>query len=322
MESLLDKLNGIVDEIDYDRLFAPSMLDAIRVPTDERQIFDRARASHNLNFERGAARRLLELAYPNELRQLPPKYLHLYDGGVSDNLGWGTLKHAARAYVQSAPPTAPASGCFIIIIDAHAKRPAGSGAFLPDVRHGLTYLLNYSSIDDAVSTLMDEQRDSLLTELQPSDQVFERWPLGLVADEPNVSVTMCDVWRLGFDRILPVLSQHAEGPSTYQGWAEDHADVIAAHRTLQAFVNSVSTDFRFVGPSGCSDRDINKALIDAAHVLLFEDRIALGRARDWMQTHFGDTPSLGKSVSLYADAKPARVLTETPNRNAAEVECR
>jgi hypothetical protein len=61
---------------------------------------------------------------------------------------------AAYAHLDYAPKTAPPSGRFVFMIDAHPQRDAESAAFSLETRSGLTYLVDYASITDATSTLL------------------------------------------------------------------------------------------------------------------------------------------------------------------------
>jgi hypothetical protein len=327
---VVDDLNWIIDDFDADPrtgLLAPNVLDAVQMSADDRRRIQRAVAADDVGAMRGAARRLMELAYTEYIVPLPPMYRHLYDGGVSDNLGWETLKDAAYSYFSYAPATAPASGCFVFVIDAHPQRSAAANAFSHDTRQGLTYLLDYASVEDAVSSLMDQQRDRLLADFQDDLRVnsIDRWPLlDPTTDKgrKDGSKWTCQVWRLGFDRIVRLLAQYVPKLSEVDRWRAANVEVIDAHRTLEALLNGVATDLQLRGPTGCSPDHLRVAIRNAARILIHEDQKAIKAARQWFAEHFGRAPADTPAPALYRDARPAHIVTETRSGKVEAVECR
>lgn len=245
------------------------------------------------------------------------KYLHVSDGGTSDNLGVDAL---IRAYGETLMGE-QYSSCLLILIDAHVSNRLDQSGQVADLRTSTFDFLISPSFNRAFDLLLDRRRDDQLRGLgialandhpkrfNPSVVI----PLdnlsfyatetsasrGRSSEEGNemrvvggkkVSTTTCAVWHIALDRLLE-LSTHGnrrqrEAFRNQFDLARD-ADETPRDKNLiklDFFVNAIETNYRLQmkGDHRCSAHSIQASLFNAAEQLLLQDQIALLELRKWL----------------------------------------
>jgi hypothetical protein len=184
-------------------------------------------------------------------------------------------------------------------------------------------LVDYESVADATSTLLDQQRDRVLVEMNAESSAngpLEAWPIFTKGDRRRVKVGDCVVWRFGFDRLTNVLLRKRPREHDDQ-WENEHRQEFEAHRTLTSILNATATDFRLSGPRDCSQEVLRAALRSAASILIDEDEAAATLAREWFETHFEAMPRRRPLVPLYNDRSWARVTSRSGDLRVESVDC-
>jgi len=118
-----------------------------------------------------ALERYLQTDRNGEQRETSKQYLHVFDGGNSDNLG---LKSVKRALFQmEAEGKLTHDRIIVLLVDAFT-RPHGASRLDPDPRGTLGLLLD-ANVSDAVDALLQNNRAKLLGEF---DSARLRWTDG------------------------------------------------------------------------------------------------------------------------------------------------
>lgn len=88
------------------------------------------------------------------------KYLHLFDGGVSDNLGIDSLLRVHKELVIKKGKDAFPKGCVIIMVDAFTPYDNESDANRPDTRkwNDLFFFIDMNNIGNAFNILLQTKR--------------------------------------------------------------------------------------------------------------------------------------------------------------------
>ncbi|SFO38432.1 patatin-like phospholipase family protein [Nitrosospira briensis] len=98
-------------------------------------------------------------------RPRPQTYVHLIDGGPSDNLGLQTLLPLARSHnkLKGSKTTRDArpSGCFLIIVDAYPSGIPSRNMMNPDSRRAYDHLIDFNFLN-AFDALLSNRRSQLL----------------------------------------------------------------------------------------------------------------------------------------------------------------
>lgn len=270
--ALVDVLNAMTWATDPNPYLTDDVINTLDASDDEKYRIKR-------NPTRAARHRLLERAYPKLLHAYPPEFVHLYDGGASDNLGLDTLTEAAANYFRKAPPTSPARGCFIFLVDAYSKRNYAKHSFQPDTRTSLMDHVIDGNAFDAIDELMTERRDRLLT---PFVDTF-----GGYREDFNPGIgtpESCTLWHLTFER-LNFTPSTKDSNGRPVGWEKRYPESHDARERLTAVVSNIATNYKLTGPDNCSEEFLQDALYDAAHLLIAEDRFALEAAHTWFTAH-------------------------------------
>jgi predicted acylesterase/phospholipase RssA len=90
-----------------------------------------------------------------------PKYLHLVDGGVTDNLGVETLETLYLAYVDTYGGEIFERGCLMIVVDAHVPYLNVQAASQPDTQ-GIWDIVIDTNALDAATIFMQRRRQQRL----------------------------------------------------------------------------------------------------------------------------------------------------------------
>jgi predicted acylesterase/phospholipase RssA len=197
-------------------------------------------------------------AFPNvTLRNYVEKqrYIHLFDGGPSDNLGVETLLRTARKLYQTAGDR-PKS-CFVIVLDAFTN-PWNTLSSQRDTRGFADFFVDTNALD-ASGALLALRRNNILEQLNldlgenAGRTVYSTF--SLFPDEPDPKKQVkCGAWLLSFQRLTHVKDKvsHATG--------------------LDTVVNNVPTRYRLIGPHGMDSTQVQDALFEAAKILVREDK--------------------------------------------------
>lgn len=221
-----------------------------------------------------------------------PAYVHLFDGGPSDNYGLRTLLvNAATMYGKAPPPSA----CFFFLIDGQSSQFSLDSnlraASQSDLRKPWDYIVN-TNVLDAMDALFLHYHHQLLSGVRIVTEgvlspfvpriSYESRPFG----EP-VKLD-CAVWHISLQRLVD--------PS-FMIQSRDEIErllpeFMKLRREVGDPVNAIETRFKLTGPSGFSDKELQDLLFKAARLLVQEDRGSpLKRVCQWFVKHgFTDHP--------------------------------
>jgi len=116
------------------------------------------------------------------------EYLHVFDGGNSDNLGLTSLKRViweSRLNEDSEQPVIQPKKIIVILVDAFTK-PKGANPKSSDPRNSIAYIVDTNFLD-ATDSLLDKIHDSLIIEYQNR----ELFPYGTDQTSNNFSFNAC-----------------------------------------------------------------------------------------------------------------------------------
>jgi NTE family protein len=196
----------------------------------------------------------------------PKQYVHLFDGGPSDNLGINSLRKVARELYLGDESTHPKK-CLVLIIDAYTL-----GWILsreePDTRKAITDFVIDTNALEASSVLLALRRHRLVEEMGISlDEntaldVYERFHLFAEADDPELKKypklkdVQCHAWLITFQRL-------------------QHLTHLPNAGTISAIVNNIPTRYTLLAPHGLGAAEAQEALFNAAEMLIKEDKETL-----------------------------------------------
>jgi NTE family protein len=196
----------------------------------------------------------------------PKQYVHLFDGGPSDNLGINSLRKVARELYLGDESTHPKK-CLVLIIDAYTL-----GWILsreePDTRKAITDFVIDTNALEASSVLLALRRHRLVEEMGISlDEntaldVYERFHLFAEADDPELKKypklkdVQCHAWLITFQRL-------------------QHLTHLPNAGTISAIVNNIPTRYTLLAPHGLGAAEAQEALFTAAEMLIKEDKETL-----------------------------------------------
>ncbi|HEY0817298.1 MAG TPA: patatin-like phospholipase family protein [Rhizobacter sp.] len=178
--------------------------------------------SHTLQDHRpGARERHCEKTRDDELKCTDEQYLHVFDGGNSDNLGLKSVKRALFQ-LEAAGRLDDYDRIIVVLVDAFT-RPRGASRLDPDPRGTLGLLLD-ANVADAVDALLQNNRGRLLGEF---DGARLRWNDGSCEPETReLPSALCRAlaargrqqldlskslvfYHFGFDDVVAVDPNHA-----------------------------------------------------------------------------------------------------------------
>jgi predicted acylesterase/phospholipase RssA len=244
-------------------------------------------------------RLLLEDAYPDELGKMRKTYVHLFDGGVSDNLGLDTLLWAARNFYDKAPKGRKARGCFIFVVDAHLSTLSRHYSYQPDTRGLPDYVFDHNAMT-AIDVLFADQRSRAMSRGQslkdPDGRDYssiKRFDLPQLNSRSKVKDSFdCVVWDINFDVLARPgeINQYLSEPDDDDDHCnKDPFDCMwrAGWLLEQLYATSVQieTHYKLTGPTNCSVKFIQDVLFRVAEVAVRGDELSLEKARDWFQKH-------------------------------------
>ncbi len=178
--------------------------------------------NHTLqDYRPGALTTYCEKNRDDELKCTDKQYLHVFDGGNSDNLGLKSIKRALFQ-MEAQGRLDDYDRIVVVLVDAFT-RPRGASRLDPDPRGTLGLLLD-ANVSDAVDALLQNNRGRLLGEF---DGAFLRWNDGSCEPETReLPSTLCNAlnargrqalnlskqlvfYHFGFDDVVAVDPQHA-----------------------------------------------------------------------------------------------------------------
>ncbi|AWU99388.1 patatin-like phospholipase family protein [Burkholderia vietnamiensis] len=245
----------------------------------------------------------------------PLQYLHVMDGGVSDNLGVDALVSAANgrwhhglaeeSLNTSLAVSSDKVPCFLIVVDAFIDDGEKLEEEYPDLRHSLLDRIIDPSWHYAFDALLQRRRsDSLLnlgidleartpsgdyTRAVSSHAIPLRGERGMVQKrygdlivlEPNTGDLTCGVWHIS---LRDVFELGAGTPGFFSNF-----DNVMLRGTTYALITNTKTDLKFTGAESCRPEVYQRALADAAKILVREDAEGLSVLHKWMIDHSIDT---------------------------------
>ena len=262
----------------------------------------------------------------NPLRKepLPTSYVHLIDGGASDNLGVETLLAAARAHRGTQVRSNFA--CFLFVIDAYPPNSSPVIRSRRDTRDGpLDYLVD-SNFIDAFDALLARRRETTLRGLGfnieirgaadspyfdpawPSrtynlrrgfyagEEQLSRYvlpyqrvidvPLGRSSEASDLENASCRVWHIGMSEVASTPYSSQDIPPMAGPLGEARHPVLVYRQRLWHISSRIKTDFNLKGPEGCTPDTLQSALRDSAYILTNEDDASRESACDWFKATF------------------------------------
>ncbi len=200
-------------------------------------------------------------------------YLHLLDGGPTDNLGVKALRRTLNNLDRS-EPSRPLKGCLFVVIDAFPD-PLGKSEervtghdqrYDRDPRRFLDYFFDDNLLNAFDDLLLDHREEMLRTMGNPAVKTGEVsfWtyrPFRDNAQSVNQSLA-CHVWHLTFQTLARFTA------------------VDPAVESLGKLVNDIQTDLRLRAPGERDAGRLQKALFDAAELVIWKDHKALTQVRE------------------------------------------
>ena len=203
-------------------------------------------------------------------------YLHLIDGGPTDNLGVKVLRRTL-ANIDGSEDARPLRGCMMIVVDAYADLSATTQEHIAahdkryedDPRAALDFLFD-TNLNDAFDDLLSNHREEMLKFMgYREDRLGVRsfWTYRPFRDlERSVNRSLeCHVWHLTF-QTLARIEPDAKG-----------------EKSLSETVNGIRTLLKLRGAGEGDANKLQQALFSAAHMLVSQDVAALNEALRLMQ---------------------------------------
>lgn len=279
------------------------------------------------------------VAYPVYSHGKSFPFLHLIDGGATDNLAAKKLVREAVRHKRLFPPDYAQryGGCLLVLVDAHVEPHTDWRPEKPQIGGLVPGSLLDTSLEDAFDGLLINQRDEQLLRLglnlskRTSSSNYMRFVPNATIDlrrfayneagsgtrydttdrapPPNVTAMTCAVWHIALSEIfsLPQGIEQPLGVALPDGvWTD----------ALQKIVDEVDTDLRLVfkQPSNCRPRQIQDLLSLAADTLVLSDAVSRKAACAWFESAGiverrpnGNRPGCGDFD--YANDHPAPIST-------------
>lgn len=212
-------------------------------------------------------------------------FVHLADGGISENLGLETLLRMAAA---RAMPNGPPKACFIFLVDAFPGSDRISERRRESERRDLRKFTDFifdENYLDAMDTLFARTRIDLLSQINLGR--IDLRDLGYGGDMRRYYPVMttrlrhdelCELWHITFPHLVPLL--HAFKPDRRPGPEEYKALSDLSHA-----VASIKTHWHLTTEGSCDEVTLQNLLYESARILISEDMVTLKDARQWFQEH-------------------------------------
>lgn len=295
---------------------------------------------------------------PRRATPLPQGYVHLIDGGPSDNLGVDTLLSAARAHRGTSKQSN--FRCFIFAVDAYPPGADPSMTFRRDLRDSAIDYIVDTNFLDAFDALLARRRESTLRDLgfrlevrgaadhplsdlawprrtgnvretfyageealsrlvQPYDRVVAV-PLGRSPEAAALENASCQVWHVAMSEVASVKYDANDIPAQAGPIGEARHPVLVFRQRVWHVTSRIQTDFNLGGPTGCEPSVLQSILRDTAHILIHEDDPSREAACKWFTSAFpGERFSCeSRSAPLRHRDLPLQVLGRRPS---VEISC-
>lgn len=190
----------------------------------------------------------------------PAAYLHVFDGGVVDNLGVTTLVDLYRSIAAASRKAQRAEpGCLLIVVNAEPRNYGPddfSAMSKPERTGGLLVDSNvYRAMDHLFWASQYTTRASLQLE-DPIGNAISEW-----LDPMDRGATRCLIWQISLQRVGGLVLHFAKvQASLNRHWAN-----------LFPSVEQIPTRFKLQGPAGFTAGDVQDLLFDAARKAVLED---------------------------------------------------
>lgn len=218
-------------------------------------------------------------------RDVVSSYPHLMDGGPSDNLGIHSLRTEVgdydKRYRAQNSPSSPQ--CLFIMIDAYQGAPQRDFDVRRDLRGMRGWILDLNVLD-AVDSLLRWNRDSALSQLNPIipypdfSRAVSYASIPYYENDSNGERTgevTCVTWHIGFEHLADTSLIDPE-PS---------AEVKRFREQVRALAGGTDTNYQLTG-MGCPATVLQRALYDAAYILVQEDRRSRDSICAWLTNAF------------------------------------
>jgi hypothetical protein len=239
------------------------------------------------------------------------RYIHLFDGGPSENLGIDTLHEAAGYYFAKYFAETPSTiisigkplpkpeeiksppGCLIISIDAYANPLESDMLYQADPRGWVDFIFDRNAMN-ATDTLLKLRRDDVLGRLgiktnTSYDTALHSVDLLTVTNHGESNRGRCDVWHISFGRLYDLYHayERRRDPDDREvirkGDPELTRKAKLVHFSLAKAINRIETHYKLRGPKGCSPDQLQDFLYYAAHALVHDDTKTLERLYPWFE---------------------------------------
>lgn len=242
----------------------------------------------------------------------PPSYVHLIDGGASDNLGVETLWDAALAQLygnkfKKMPESLGEKPCVMISVDANAPNTSSRLERSPDERGMVDYFLNRNMFD-AIDALFEARRQDSLIKMGLGQSNFGTHSIENFGDLTryyvnrnrtglfNIPVNCQLAWeryecqvdfsipvppakRVSFQCFIwhialdDVASVGVKVEIPKSGHDDDKPRRNSLVR-LERLVTQIETNWRLTGPEKCTTQQLQDALYTSARILVRDDEVS------------------------------------------------
>jgi TPR repeat protein/predicted acylesterase/phospholipase RssA len=221
------------------------------------------------------------------------QYLHLYDGGASDNLGIETLLASAKlAYYQYRKFDGSTNdfGCFFFVVDSYAQAflDLHKGDNEPNTEKFIDYFIDTNALA-ASDLLMRKQRDAALRNIHLDPLTYG----GSVQEFPLIpSGPLCTVWHIALERVEPNGDDYKQNITTKDTfYAELQKDIFGT-------VAHIDTRFKLVNRWVSDPKLLQDALFLAAHYNISQNHAALHKVCAWFVAHHFEDVHCGQKVNV------------------------
>lgn len=207
------------------------------------------------------------------------RYMHLVDGGISENLGVEAL---LRFYVQSrghefvgqrrVDEGVTPRGCFIFAIDSYPDRLSQEEfSDERDMRSGTDFIIDRNLLT-TFDIMGNNARDRFFAMLH--DGIYIDGNLFPGMYRPLSDGYRCQIWHIHSGNLMRRFLFYTLKP-------ERNGDFSALRETLAYVLPEIKTHWKLEAPGTCSSAALQEAIYTAASMLVTEDRMAHHQARSW-----------------------------------------
>ena len=223
-------------------------------------------------------------------------YMHLVDGGVSENLGLLTLLRAHHDSPESSTPTPdmlPAGGeCLIIAVDSFPGRALVNPPTAErDTRTAIDFIIDRNMLG-AIDIMSANARERFFTEHGRPIQAEEH-VLFLQNFSDHRKRSFCQVWHIHFGHLLDSQSFYPRDGTDGYAYRKLRAD-------LRDILPAIDTHWKLVVSGTCGSEALQDALYAGAKILVRDDHMVLNSVKRWFHDNglkLNDSVPEGKEES-------------------------